>query len=153
MNAFHGALSGVQIRLALGRLKVFAPKAKYERDCKMAHDFLDYYIDKALEEKKSAASKAQTHEAQSSSLKATMVQGLAEQTDDKDFIRSQIIQGMMASEETTSSLLDNAIFFLSRNLSIWQQIRAEALSNSSSMLTFDALNASKVLRNVLYECE
>ena len=60
---------------------------------------------------------------------------------------------MMASEETTSVLVTNAIFFLSRNPSIWHQIRAETMSKGSSMLTFDALSASKVLRNVLFECK
>lgn len=153
MNVFHSALFGTQIRLILGRLRVLLPKAKYQRDCRVAHEFLDYYINKVLEEKQSAASGAQTPDAQGSKHKRSMVQGLAEQTDEKDHIRSQILQGMMASEETTSVLLINAIFFLSRNPSLWHQIRAETLSKGSSMLEFDALNAFKVLRNVLFECK
>jgi cytochrome P450 len=44
-----------------------------------------------------------------------MIQGLIEQTDDIEYIRSQILQGMMASQETIAVLISNARFLLARH--------------------------------------
>ncbi|KAI0905790.1 hypothetical protein F4823DRAFT_566440 [Ustulina deusta] len=47
--------------------------------------------------------------------KGPLIEFLAASSDDVQFIRSQIIQGMMASQETTSALLGNTIFLLARH--------------------------------------
>lgn len=57
---------------------------------------------------------------------------------------------MMAAQETTSSLLGNAVFLLSRHPSYWGQVRKEVLAKGD-MLKFDTLLNSKMLQNILLE--
>lgn len=57
---------------------------------------------------------------------------------------------MMASQETTSSLLGNVFFLLSRHPFYWTQVR-DAVLAKDDMFDFDALLNSKVLQNILLE--
>jgi cytochrome P450 len=52
-----------------------------------------------------------------------MIHGLAGQTDNIVDIRSRILQGMMASQETTAVLIANTILLLSRHLETCEELR------------------------------
>ena len=58
----------------------------------------------------------------------------------------------MAAQETTSNLLANTVFLLSRHPAYWQRIRQEAVEKGTSLLTYDALMSSTLLQNLLHEC-
>lgn len=81
----------------------------------------------------------------------SLLSGLSTQTGDRLFIRSQILQGMMASQETTSALLGNACFLLSRHPKYWQQIRLVVTRYDVNDLSFDALLNLTVVQNILME--
>lgn len=134
------------VRMLLGPLWKIFPKGKYLRVCKTAHSYLDYYVRLALD-----SDVAEAHK--SSSGQRSLVQSLSSQSDDIAFIRSQVLQGMMASQETTSALLGNAFFLLARYPAIWHQVREEVLAKGEALFDFDALLGSRTLRNVLLECE
>lgn len=82
----------------LGRFKSLAPKAAYIDACRRAHEYIEYYIRQALEDSSLHKVPPRTHEPHRK--QRSMVQGLAVQTDDMEFIRSQILQGMLAAQET-----------------------------------------------------
>lgn len=83
----------------------------------------------------------------------SLLDNLAQQTTDRNEIRNQIIQGMMASQDTTSVLISNTVFLLSRDTSTWERLRAEAIAIGSTPLTAEGIRKSKLLHNVLYECK
>ncbi|KAF1951020.1 cytochrome P450 [Byssothecium circinans] len=141
INAFHDALFLTMFRVLLGRAWKLAPQSKYLNACQTAHEYLDYYVDKAL------------HEAdQSTDPKASsMLRILSTQTDDREYIRSQVLQGMMASQETTSALLGNACFLLSRHPTYWAEIRAGTLNMEVESLDFDTLLNFTLVKNILLE--
>lgn len=144
VDAFHDALFLTMVRMIIGRIWQLLPQGRFHRVCDTAHSFLNHYIDQAI---------GQTGISDSNparSKKRSLVQDLSLQSDDQGFIRSQILQGMMASQETTSSLLGNAFFLLSRHPSYWDQVRNEVLAKND-MLNFDTLLNSKVLQNILLE--
>lgn len=130
----------------LGRFWALAPKSRYLESCEIAHKFIDHYVDQALEEGPQLST-----ENSEKAAKQSMAQGLAAQTDDRESIRSQILQGMLASLETTSALLGNSIFLLARHPQYWQHIRAESKQRGSDLLNFDSLLNFKTVQNVLYE--
>jgi cytochrome P450 len=132
-------------KILLGRVWPLLPQKKYLDACKRAHEYLDYYIDQALSKQKSEDIK------DSQSKKQSLLASLSSQSDNLDFIRAQILQGMMASQETTSALLGNAFLLLSRNINYWEQVRAEAISTESRKTDFDTLLNLKTIRNVLLE--
>ena len=144
VDAFHDALFLTMVRMILGPVWKLLPQGRFRRVCNTAHSFLNHYIAQAI---------GQTGESDSSPAqrkKRSLVQDLSLQSEDQAFIRSQVLQGMMASQETTSSLLGNAFFLLSRHPSYWDQVRNEVLAKGD-MFDFDTLLNSKVLQNILLE--
>lgn len=137
------------LKLMLGPAFKPIPQAKYLKACEIAHHFLDYYVDQALSETTTSLD-TNSNDAEPNH-KESVIQGLSSQTQDRNSTRSQIIQGMMASQETTSELLGNTLFLLARHPIYWEQIRTEALRNGNKLLEFDALLHSKALQNTLLE--
>jgi cytochrome P450 len=52
---------------------------------------------------------------------------MAEKTGDRAFLRNQVLQAVMASQDTTSNLIGNVFFLLARHPDIWQKVRKEVL--------------------------
>lgn len=125
-------------RSLLGPLWALVPKGTFFQVCAEAHGYLDHYIDQAL--------------AKPDSLKSrSLIQGLASQTNDQIFIRSQVIQAMMAAQDTTSELLTNALFLLARNPKHWAELRAKFVNKSESELSAESLVKCSILGNILRE--
>ncbi|KAI0974116.1 cytochrome P450 alkane hydroxylase-like protein [Xylaria arbuscula] len=146
IEAFHSALFWTMVRIVLGGAWRLVPQGKYLRACRTAHSFIDHYIEQGLRE-----SERGHEENINMEMKVSLIDYLAASTNDVQFIRSQTIQGMMASQETTSALLGNTIFLLARHRRYWQQIREEALVLGEGNLTLDGLHDNRVFRNILLE--
>jgi cytochrome P450 len=73
------------------------------------------------------------------------------QTDDMEFARSQVLQGMMASQETISVLVANCIFLLARHPSVYSDLHTAVLNEGEELFTFHRLSAFKPLQNILNE--
>jgi cytochrome P450 len=125
-------------RIILGPLWKLVPEKNYRKTCATVYGYLDYYINEAFGEGDKMKSKS-------------LIRGLSTQTDDSTFIRSQVIQAMMAAQDTTSELLTNALFFLARHPQYWEQLRAEYSHTSEVTLTAENLFGSKLIRNILHE--
>ena len=153
MKAFHDGLFGTGLRIILGRLMFLAPKAKWLASCGKAHRFIEFHIDRALARKHASTLEGRSQGGATNAKSQSMLEGLAEQTSDKVEIRTQIIQGMMASQETTSVLVSNSLFLLSRHTSIWEQLQDDISSTGQELLTYESLSASKLIHNILFECK
>ena len=131
------------------------PKSASVVHWKVVHKFIDYYVDRALEDTKGKAPPPPNqHVKQTTSHHhRSLLDGLAEQTSDRIEIRNQIIQGMMAAQDTTAVLISNTIFLLSRSPATWARLRDEIASVGSQPLTLEDTKSFRLLRNVLYECE
>jgi cytochrome P450 len=142
---FHNAMFLCGLRIILGRLRFLVPRGKLDKAVQPSHKFLEFYINKAFEEKDDA----EILETKSASL----LEGLVHRTDDKAEIRNQMLQNLMASTDTISILISNTVFLLSRHPDVWKQLRDEALSNPVDPPTIASLNSPGLLRNVLFECK
>lgn len=113
IECFHDALHLTMFRGLLGSLWFLFPQRRYRRICKTNHGYIDHAVDLALHRN------AEEHDfydsAKTINKNTSLIKGISAQTDDRYIIRSKILQGMMASQETTSSLLGNACFLLSRH--------------------------------------
>jgi cytochrome P450 len=143
--AFHDALFYTMFRILLGRAWLMVPQKKYVDACRKAHEYLDYYIDRAL------SSQASSDSNDGHTRNASLLASLSSQTSDPKYIRHQILQGMMASQETTSALLGNACLLLSRHPKYWEHIRLEASTAGTAVADFDTLLNLVSIRNVLLE--
>ncbi|KAI0006873.1 cytochrome P450 [Xylariaceae sp. FL0662B] len=138
VEAFHNALFYSMVRVVLGRAWKLLPQSKYVNTCAKAHNFIDYYIGQAYEEEDVSKQKS-------------LIKALLVQTDDQDFIRSQVIQAMMAAQDTTSELITNALFLLARHPRYWEQLRLEFVGKAEDDLSVETLTRSKLIENILHE--
>ena len=145
LKAFQSSLLGLGLRFLAGPMRVFIPEAKWKASCSVVNRFIDYHVDTVLKDKHKALLNLQPGH-------RSLLQCLVEQTDDKVEIRNHIIQGMMAAQDTTSVLISNTLFLLSRNQTAWDGLQQEVLDLDSPQLTFDRLKSMSLLRNILYEC-
>lgn len=130
----------------LGPLKSLV---KFKDARQRAHAYIDFYVTKALEEDKLPASE----ESSSGSVRRSLIHGLASQTDDIDYVRSQILQAMMASQETTAVLIANTIFLLARHERHWREIRKTVLESGEDIFTYDRLHDFDYLQDIIKECK
>ena len=141
---------GMGLSFLIGPFKVLIPKSLKAEAWQKTWQYVDASIDKALTEQK------QEHPDErksSASGGRSLLQGLAEQTDDRLDIRNQVLQGMLAAQDTTSILLSNTIFLLSRSPKIYERLRQEVLALGPAPVSFDTLGQMKLLGNILKECK
>jgi hypothetical protein len=75
---------------------------------------------------------------------------MAEKTGDRAFLRNQVLQAVMASQDTTSNLIGNVFFLLARHPDIWQKVRKEVLLVDGD-LDFNRLMGMTCLQKVITE--
>jgi cytochrome P450 len=134
----------------LGWIWKLLPQSRYIRACNTTHSFLDHYINQALREAKVSADGAFNDERGVAKTKS-LLQALSSQTNDRISIRSEILQSMMASQETTSALLANACLLLSRHPIYWEKTRTEISGTGNDGFEYDDVLKFKTIQNILLE--
>jgi cytochrome P450 len=134
----------------LGPFKFLIPKSLTIVAHKQVYDYIDLFVDKALEKiREEPADNPHTP------MQKSLLEGLAKQTDDRIEIRQNVIQGMLAAQGTTYVLISNTLFLLSRNLSLYKRLREEVqdLDLKASPHLFDLLRDQEFIHNILRECK
>ncbi|CAI6332298.1 unnamed protein product [Periconia digitata] len=143
LQAFHEAEMGAGMRVFFGRLGPLLPRKKWMQVCEKVHSFVDGRVRQAMQSQ-------QPYPPSAKPIKS-LLHNLTTQTSDVQEIRSQVIHGIMASQDTTSVLLSNTIFLLSRHAWAWDHLRSEIKGIPPEYWTFEALLNFKPVRNILFE--
>ena len=148
-DAFNYSQYAVGNHFRLGPLAAVIPDSKFDRDVKMVHDFVDAYVKKALEYRK-------THGLGNADGKTderyVFLHELAKQTDDPIAIRSELLNILLAGRDTTASLLSNVWFMMARRPDVWAKLRAEVDALGGEKPSFAQVKDMKYLRYTLNEC-
>lgn len=139
--------------MALGPFKFLFRDSKWPVSCKKTHDFAEKYVNKALNHRRQILSNHNdlALELGDKQQRHVLLYAMAEQTEDRIELRNQILQALMAAQETTAVLISNTFFLLSRHPLVWQQLRKEVLALADTALDTDVLQKMGYLRNVLHE--
>ncbi|KAL9124979.1 MAG: hypothetical protein Q9217_005758 [Psora testacea] len=151
LKAFDHAMLGSGIRIALGPFKVLFPTSQWRKSCETTHKFAEKYVAKALEYRASLMSEPSKERDAVNAKRMNLLQGMAEQTDDPFTLRNEILQALMAAQETTASLICNVFFLLSRHKPVWRKLHQEVVAIGDCELNAEALQSIPLLRNVLNE--
>ncbi|KAF7536555.1 hypothetical protein G7054_g4410 [Neopestalotiopsis clavispora] len=151
LDAFHGAMNWLIVRVFFGVIGRNLPSPGFNRNCQSVHSFLDFYIDLALEQKLQQGVEASEFEkcTKPGLSHLGMAGMLAGSTGNRHLIRSQLLQSIMCMQETTSSLVTNTMFLLSRHADIWERLRTEV--ESLNDITLEALENNTLVQNILKE--
>lgn len=154
LDAFHGALSWLLVRVFFGILGCRLPNKGFHQNCRLAHSFLDHYINLALNEKnrEEPVTPQGIHDMkQDGSQQYGMAGILADQTRNRPVIRSQLLQYTMCIQETTSTLVSNTMFLLSRHRDIWDRLKQDIAGINPKGITSESLTHMTLLYNILRE--
>jgi len=147
--------SGIQIALGPFRFLYRYIDSKWLGSCKITHRFAEKYVQKALRYRQIFAEEGSQlrKKAEGTRKPYVLLFGMTEQTDDPIELRNEILQALMAAQETTAALISNVFFLLSRNEPIWQRLRKEVVALGLADLDQETLQGMDYLRNVLNESE
>lgn len=147
--------SGIQIALGPFKFLYRYMDSKWLASCKVTHQFAEKYVHKALQHRQTIAKEVSQSEKVSEGTRKPYVLlfGMAEQTDDTVELRNEVLQALMAAQETTAALISNVFFLLSRNEPVWQRLRQEVVALGHADLDQELLQGMDYLRNVLNESE
>ena len=144
--------------MILSRLRVFHFSSSIRRANATIHAWAEPYVDKALAFRAQYLADQKIHpdsekgEEDEAKEPRVLIYEMAKQTGDRMELRSQILQVFMASYDSTSALLSNIFFLLSRHPKVYAKVRAEALTiPTDTPLTFELLRAQKYTRWVINE--
>lgn len=136
------ALLGMGFRILLGGTfsKLFLPKARYTYICDQLHSFVDFAIEKQ-----------ETANVDFEKRTSTMARIVTPQAKDRTDARSQLMQTMLASQDTTGVLTCNVIQMLSTRPDVWSQLCSEVASAGPELLSWDGLRNNTTIQNILSE--
>ena len=128
---------------------------KWLKSCAVTHKFVDKYVEMALDYRRRQANKtpSSTLREDESKSKPILLHAIAEQTEDTVELRYEILQALMAAQETTATLISNAFFLLSRHIPVWEKLRNEVLAIGDREVDVDCIQGLTYLRQVLNESE
>lgn len=138
---FQGLL-GMALRLSFQTKSWLLPKAPHRRVCAALHSFVNFAIDRSEERNRKTTD---------TDSKKSMVDVLLPKAHDKEDARNQLMQTLLATQDTTLVLTCNAIQILAERSDLWMRLREELQAQGRDLLTYDGLKGNTLVQNILME--
>lgn len=154
LKALHVSQFWAGMRIFFGSTGRVLSSCIWRVHIQIVHRFIDHYVGMALERDGQQQQSAWNCRGEvKGDQQRSLVSSLVEQTNDREEIRWQVIQGILGMQDTTSTLISNTLFLLSRNPAIWARLRSESTHLNSNGITATTLNQCTMLQNALKECK
>lgn len=142
-------------RLSLGRVASWLPDPSFSSDCSIVHGFVYRYVRQAIEHNASFNERGEEHDMfakdTSDEAHSIFLQALATGTKDSVELRDNAMAALLASRDTTSNLLSNTFWVLSRRPDVWSRLRMEVDQLGDRRPTAAELRNMKYLRWTINE--
>ncbi|OLL25823.1 Cytochrome P450 52A13 [Neolecta irregularis DAH-3] len=148
-KSFDRIQEWLSLRLHAGPLYFLVPEFIYAKDVKTIDDCLFPIVEKAI---RTASEDKSCGDANSS--KFSVLQAMCQTTDDKKFLRDQLVGLLLAGRDTTAAALSSWTFYeLARHPQVYARLRNEVLEKIGSKVapTIDTLNSLEFVKKVINE--
>ncbi|PQE10070.1 Cytochrome P450 family protein [Rutstroemia sp. NJR-2017a BVV2] len=149
VHLFDEALVGMFKRYMLGRFKFLAGEKKWLAKCAEVQGIIDDLIDEEFKAQKAVAENKTA--ATDTPYNYVLLKELVKTTDDRRFIRNELMNVFFPARDTAGILTSNIIFMLARYPDVWSKLRAEVLGIGDQKLTFELLKSLKYTHAVINE--
>ena len=149
-KSWNESQEGIATRFRNGALYSWIRKAKFSKDIKYVHDFIDRYVQRALEYRKNLNLEKMAPKQEG---RYVFLHELAKATNDPEQIRSELLNILLAGRDTTASLLSNVWFLLAQRPDIWEKLRVEVDALGAAKPTYAKIKEMRYLRMILNECK
>jgi len=151
-EAFNRSQDAISESFRSGKLGQWLRKSNFKKDVQCVHDFVDHFVYKGLEYRKTLDLSKGPPELRERERYVFMNE-LVKRTADPIQIRSELLNVLIAGRDTTASLLSDVWFVLARRPDIWAKLRAEVDELGGKKPTFEQIKNMKYLKRVLNECK
>ena len=151
-GAFDRSQRTIANGVALGSLATFTHTPTFNKDRHSVHEFIDYFVQKALERQRNSSSSSQGTNDHQNHHEA-FIDRLTEEVQDPVRLRGEILNVILAGRDTTASLLSNLWFVLARRPDVWRKLREEIEFLGGHAPTLEQLSGLKYLRYCIKECK
>ncbi|KAF2097120.1 cytochrome P450 52A12 [Rhizodiscina lignyota] len=149
--AFTYAQDAAVKRSRWGKLGIFFSNKDEDEACRMCHEFVDRFVDKAVRYREQEDLEKGSGEKPSDKHYIFLYE-LAKATKDKAQLRSEMMNILLAGRDTTASLLSNMFFMIAKNPQIWERLQREVQDTLHGELpTYEQLRNMKYLKYCLNE--
>ena len=150
-EAFHRAQVATAQMNRFGRMfGLIHSKKQFHQDVKTCHDFVDDFVRKGLEYRKTLDLSKGPPDVKEGERYVFMKE-LAKRTANPYQIRSEMMNILLAGRDTTASLLTNVWFILARRPDVWMKLKAEVDEFSGEAPTWQQLKDMRYLRMIVNE--
>lgn len=155
-NAFDTSQKALSTRLRFADKYWLYNSASFRSANKICHDFIDHYVQLALKGNHHPPEKADPEKATTKKGKYIFLSALAAQTRDPIELRSQLLNILLASRDTTASLLGWFFYLLARHPPIFHKLRTAVISEfgtytDASEISFVKIKGLQYLQHCLNE--
>ncbi len=150
------ALKGAQRRVALAAVLPMLPRDRqWEQACNDIHKIFDHYIDLGINElpKSSVTIKDVSEPRKNSKKRHSMLHELTVQSQDRLFIRDQLLSVFLPLHNGSPIGISNLFFQIARRPEVFQKLRAEVIEMGDVALTFEVLKSMKYVQCVIKESQ
>ncbi|KAF7941177.1 hypothetical protein EAE99_000814 [Botrytis elliptica] len=149
VHLFDEALVKMFQRYMLGRFKFLIGEKKWFAQCAEVQGIVDELIDAEF---KNQAAAAKGSEVQTDiPYNHVLLKELVKMTDDRRYIRDELMNVFFPARDTAGILMGNIIFMLARHPQVWAKLRKEVLDIGDQKLTFELLKSLKYVQAVINE--
>lgn len=156
-TAWECAEQSVLLRFVLGPLRHLYCDARAERAVATVHAYVNRYVDVAVRSRAPADAGGKTAPAAPAAPGAAdryvFLHALAGQTHDRQQLRNELMNILIAGRDTTASLLSNLFHTLARRPDIWTRLQREVASLAGKPPTYEALRDMTFLKWCINECK
>jgi len=152
-KAFGYAQDACWLRFRMGALSKFYSDRKGDESNKYCQDFVYRYVEDAMAYRQTVDLTKDGKEEGSKKSKYLFLQELARHTTDKERLRDELLNVLLAGRDTTASLLSNLFFMLARKPDVWAKLRKEIAALEGRLPSYEELRNMKYLKYCLNECK
>ena len=150
-QAFDYAQMELPSRSRLGPFLWLYRNKEFDVACKRVHSFVDQFVLKALEYRRS--NRAGKKDQEKEGGKYIFANELALATDDPMQIRAELLNILLAGRDTTAGLLSNTFWVLAHRPDVWAKLKSEIDQLDGERPDYETLRNMKYLKFVLNECK
>jgi cytochrome P450 len=152
-RAFNLAQEDMLDRVRWAFLDPLRPKTKANEAIRICHAYVGKIVDEAIQWRREREAAAAAGKKVEEDGRYVFIHELVKQTDDKERLRSEVINVLVAGRDTTASLMSNALFEIAKRPEIWKKMREEVAVLEGREPTYEELKGFKYIRWCLNECK
>ena len=149
-DAFTYTTERIGFRNRVGKLAVLFPDPKWQASVKYCHEYVQNYVQEALEKSQRYANgKEKASEDRAS--RYVFLNELAKTGYSARKIQDELLNILLAGRDTTASLLAHVWYILARRPDVFEKLRAEVMRVGTDRPTFEQIKEMKYLQYVMNE--